>query len=756
MAASQTVRIHGPHIEISYSERLKPSDVKRLFHALFSHHGTRSVSIAPERRRIQVKLHKDGSPKQALQQLAVLVIKGPIGQESLPLIVPERATTLYRWGNTVTSLVLIDRAPGEVEVRIPRSQRRLIDQSSLRQFAGIVTLGERRFPNRLVIRHDPSIDPTPWIRRLERHLDPMAKQTVVVANPRVPFLMANTNLALCATSQFLYPAAIPWVCAVLLASRVPGFSKAARELGRGKIGTPFYSSVVVACSVATLAPFASALAEWLTLIWERRAGRVIAHETRGLLNTLPEVIALPNPDAPAPTVMLCAGDTVPFDGVVKEGDLLVRDGLFSDALSSPLQRKQPGDALVSGYLIIGGQGLLERDHAHEDRMASIVRILAELPASLTEDESLRGESRRLSDLTVYPNLALAGVAYSMGGLHMAGALMHQDWAASPMIAAPTEYFRDLRTGLSHGALVMTPGALTGLAKTSVLVVDADYPGLGDLRPRVSDLESPEKPISRANAWAHLLAEWIGDARSEAMRDLAEVSDSAPATATLITHERGMTRLSIDGYTVSLEDLPSTGEWPSLRIGIEGEADEIVHFGATNIPRLARTFERLRTIGVATAICGANAESIGARLGVDAVYTGLNEANFTRFREELSARGYQSALITHRPPPELVDQESAVVIGPLQAIRGVNASTIQLLGESLDSLFELMLASRTLKLRMGMASLRTLPTNLLCILGAFAGTFNGTMTTAIAHTGVLGVSMAQSRRIKKPREQGQIF
>lgn len=106
-------------------------------------------------------------------------------------------------------------------------------------------------------------------------------------------------------------------------------------------------------------------------------------------------------------------------------------------------------------------------------------------------------------------------------------------------------------------------------------------------------------------------------------------------------------------------------------------------------------------------------------------------------------------------PSLVE-DAPVVIGPLNTLKGIEVPTIQLLGDSLDGLPELVLAARTLRLRVGLASARTIPTNLLCILGAFAGTLNGTMTTVIAHTGVMGVSLIQGRRIRKAKGKSEVL
>ena len=761
MSASARIRIIGRDIEISHPAPFGPGDMDRFLRRAFAHAETDSVLLEPSIRRFRIRLGGgDGDTHGSLARLADLMAQKTVPEESLPEIPGPKPVTFRRWRGIVTSLSLQDQALGQVRVVVPgKSAGRISRESlqSLRGLPGIHRVRTRRYPRRIVIGYDPKVDPTVWIRALERTFHPSAHALATPEAPKIPALMANTNLVLCTTGQFFYPAAIPLVSGVLLLSRIPQFSKAARELGRGKIGAPFYGSVVVACSVAAMAPFASALAEWLTCIWERRVGRLISRESKGLIASLPPVTALPAPGERRQPVTLVAGDLVPFDGTLSKGELLVRDGLFTDAASAPLVRKRPGEALVSGYRVIGGEGILKPSaDGHEDRMLSVVRVLSELPVSLTEDEALKGEARRMGDLSVYPNLALAGIAYSMGGLHMAGALMHQDWMASPMIAAPTEFFRDLRTGLEHGALVRSPGALQGLAQTDLLLIDAAYPGLGALRPRVADIESEDKPLSRANAWASILSEWVGDARQEALKDLARISDTDAVAWSFIGFEAGKTELRIEGLRVILEDLHEGGDWPSLKIDVEGEPSETLRFEATDIARLARTFERLRALGIATAIYGPGASRVGALIGADATYPDVDVSTLARFRAELKIKGYTSSLLASEALNPALVEDAPVVIGPLSTLKGIDVPTIQLLGASLDGLPELVIAARTLRLRVGLASARTIPTNLLCILGAFAGTLNGTMTTVIAHTGVFGVSLIQGRRVKKPKRKGEIL
>jgi hypothetical protein len=754
MSASARVRLKGREIEISHRDSFGPGDTDRFLRRVFAHADTEEVLLDPARRRFRIRLlGTDTDSSRSVSRLAELMVATTVPEESMPVIPTADPLLFKRWRGIVTLLSLKDLALGRVHVRVPRSARNAWSGegvAGIRRLPGVHRIQARRLPARISVSYDPGTDPTVWVRALERLLHPVSTDIMASTPPRTLSLMAHTNLFLCTTGQFFFPPAIPFVSGVLLASRIPQFSRAARDLSHGKVGTPFYSSVVVSCSVAAMAPFASALAEWLTLHWERRARQQVARETEALLQALPLAPPALSPGASLKSVRLLPGVITAFDGEISEGEVLVRDALFIAPEQALLEKKRAGDTIDSGYQVIAGDARLHpSDTSMDDRVSSVIRVLSSLPLNLAESQVLKKEAQRIGEMSVYPNLALAGMGYFVGGLHVAGALLHQDWTASPQIAAPTEFFKDLRTGLEHGALIQSPESLKALAETSLLLVDEDYPGLATTRPRIIDIASDPKDISRANDWAGVLAAWVGDARSEALLDLARISNEPPPEAHLLSLENGLTRLSIDGESVTLEDVDEGGDWLSLRLTVKGEPEELLRFGSTDLPRWGRTFSHLRGLGVAVVVYGPGAAKVGAAIGADAVYPGLDGASLAEYRANMLKEGYPPAILSATPLDDSILEGKPLIIGPLEPLKMHSGPGIQLLSHSLAGLPELVLAARTMKLRLGFASLRTIPTNLLCILGAFAGVFNGTMTTAIAHGGVFGVSVLQGRRIRTP-------
>ena len=192
----------------------------------------------------------------------------------------------------------------------------------------------------------------------------------------------------------------------------------------------------------------------------------------------------------------------------------------------------------------------------------------------------------------------------------------------------------------------------------------------------------------------------------------------------------------------------------IRLSIENEAPEVLIFEPSDRLRHQRTFERLKALGVATVLVGGRgspdeARLLGQRLGADAVHPELDEVGLSALIDSIEATGYQAAFLGMRDFPASSIVGSRLVIAPASDLPDPDSRMIRL-GSSIARLPDLVLAARTLPHRVGLATLRTVPTNLLCILGAFAGTVNGTTATVLAHVGVMGVSVAQGRKIRKNR------
>ena len=748
--AHPNITVKNQSIRIRYPDLFIKGETPRFTKAIFGLSDVDHLKLDPSKHQLEILLNSGGSSaRDALLKLSEL-LNQPVASESpIPSLNTVSPQTLKRWRQLITCLDLIEPEPGRVKIKYQRTagfqaSGREIERQ-LTGLPGVLNVRVGRLTKSIEIRFDQDVNPKTWIRTLERLFSTAPSALSHSKAAKVPFLAANTNLVLSTGGQFFFPAAIPIASTVLVLTRIPHIRKATRELTKGKVGSPFFGCVVLACSVAGHAPFASALAEWLGCIWEKRWRSQILKESKILLSEIEPYLVECSPDIKELTVH--TGEITAFDGLLADGDILLQD-VMGDPLLVPVIRKRKGDAVASGYRVIGGSGTLARaNDSASHRLQQIVDTIAALPETLHEDPLLVREARRVADKPVYPNLAIAGVAVATGGLHMASAVLHQDWSQSPMIAAPTEFFRDVRNALRRGALVSSPQALKTLGQSPYLVIDVDYPGLDATRPLVTEIEVGSSAENLAHRWALALAGWVGDERGEALVDLARAMKSEPIDARLIGFEAGRTILEIEGRSVHLVDLPSETSIPSLRIEIENGPAETLKFSPSEASLHAGTFEQLRALGLTPLLTSARGnwgrtQQLARQLGID-----HTEQDLTTCLQALRAQGTPTALLVGHTNDETIQDLADVRISPASTLDQPKAS-ITLIGESISELPRLVVAARTLPLRVGIASLKTLPTNLLCILGAFSGNLTGTTATVLAHTGVMGVSVQQGRKMKQ--------
>ncbi len=748
--AHPNITVRNQSIRIRYPDLFIKGETRRFTKAIFGLSDVDHLKLDPSKHQLEILLTSGGSSaRDALLKLSELLNQPVTADYPIPSLNTVSPQTLKRWRQLITSLDLMESEPGRVKIKYQRTAAFQPSggeiERQLSGLPGVLSVRARRLTKNIEIRFDQDVNPDTWIRTLERLFSTAPSALSHSKAAKVPFLAANTNLVLSTGGQFFFPAAIPIASTILVLTRIPHIRKATRELTKGKVGSPFFGCVVLACSVAGHAPFASALAEWLGCIWEKRWRSQILKESKILLSEIEPYLVECSPDIK--TLPVHTGEITAFDGILSDGDILLQD-VMGDPLLVPVIRKRKGDAIASGYRVIGGSGTLTRSNASgPHRLQQIVDTIAALPQTLHEDPLLIREARRVADKPVYPNLAIAGVAVATGGLHMASAVLHQDWSQSPMIAAPTEFFRDVRSALRRGALVSSPQALKTLGQTPYLIIDVDYPHLDATRPLVTDIEVGSSSENLAHRWALALAGWVGDERSEALVDLARAMKSEPIDARLIGFEGGSTILEIEGRSVHLVDLPSETSIPSLRIEIENGPTETLHFSPSDASLHAGTFEQLRALGLTPLLTSpkgslGRTQQLARQLGID-----HTEQDLTTCLQALRSQGTPTALLVGHTNDETIQDLADVRISPVSTLDQPKAS-ITLIGESISELPRLVIAARTLPLRVGIASLKTLPTNLLCILGAFSGNLTGTTATVLAHTGVMGVSVQQGRKMKQ--------
>lgn len=766
MTGSATISIDQHRILIRTPHALQGRDRREFLTRMFACPHLDGIDMDRAGRKVCLYIAGDqASSKTSVLESLTALLDGKAASDSALAVMPlEQSRRFRRWRGVMTSLELTDKAPGLVDIRIRGAHQPWMNDSFLSArmagLPGLNEIGYRRFPRRLMVAFDPLVHPGVWVRQLETLLGGLSQGSLsdVKEPSSLPFLTSNTNLALSTTSQFFFPQAIPVACAVLLVTRVPHIKTTLKELSRGKVGSPFFGTVVLACSVATLSPFASALAEWLTRVWERRLRRQLTRESHLLLVDLePRNVGCVEWVAGAEKGVQ-RGDSIPFDGVILHGDLLVQD-VLGDPLVTPVIRKRAGDSVETGYRILGGEGQLVSTQAGGlSRLGSVLQTVGAFPQTLPDDPALRKESRRVADKAVLPNLAISGLAVATGGLPMASAVLHQDWSVTPTVGAPVEFLRDVRMALTRGALIRSPLAMPGLARLRILLIDGEYPGLGDVRFRVSGVEAETDGLAFATRWAPALAEWVGDARASAFRDYAGLHAVPRREARFINFAEGVLELEIEGYRVSLQDVEGTGGVPDLRLSPEGEAPEVIRFAPGDVPRYRTVLTELKGLGIAPVLMGdpqdAALSALASQLGAEVLSSRLGEGQFEAVVANLKQEGYPVGLLTAQTLQPSWATHLDAILSPHDAPIDSACVSVSLLGPSLSGLPDLIRAARSLPNRVAHASLKTAPTNLLCILGAFTGALNGATATMLAHAGVFGATTHQSLQAGKRKTARQ--
>ncbi len=759
--------IHHPRLFTQGGQKL----LREFTHRAFAHHETQTVAINPELGQAEILFDGHQTLAQHAPRLMGLfsdrLDSAPSGHD-LPRWPWARPVKLMRWRGVVTTLPLKEHRSGWVSVNLGDRQRASFPinhfPERLRGLPGVIEARASLLRPVIEVRVDDAAHPLIWIRTLENlvgaHGD---KSCPMVPSPKTPRAIAHLNLALCAAGQFMIPVLLPIASGVIVITRYPHFKEAAREFRQGRLGAPAFGSVVLACSVAGAAPFASALAEWLSSFWQQAWRRGIVRQTRTLLEDLNRDPLLEGEEDALTslssirgrTLRLEPGDLLPVDAQILSGEILVQDAL-RDFGPFRTTRKSAGDVLESGYRLLAGEAIARPLHlSGSSRLDYVTEVIRTLPERISHDPRLRIEARRLADKSVAPNLVIAGAAFATGGLHMASAVLHQDWINAPFIAAPTEFFDDLRSALREGALIKSPAALLALAECDLLILDPRLPFLGQQGLEVVSIDThlinPKEVLTLAAA----AAEFLGDHRSDALRNAARAAEIHVTPASLIDFDQDVIATRIGQQTVILRNVDGLHQHlsPDLEVEVDGQRPYFVRFGATPGSAAHPVLAHLAAAGLRPVLYGTNDPetlALAEKLGVEVMAPSLEGETLGHCMRTLDQAGYQCAFLT-TPEAEKPLTTLAHVVLTAGGPKGDHEdSQLLLLDESLQALPCLLALGRSHSGKVLKATSKTIPANLLCIAGAFTGTLNGTTATMLAHSGVMAVTASQKRLLARGR------
>ena len=743
-----SVRRLGDDWTIPLPQDLDSSVLKTLVLRAFGYPMTRRVRL--ERRSIRLTVDQSFRDPQGVGSSLSLALSGGATPLSPRWLVSafEVGTVFRCFRDCVTRIDLSEVAPGRFRLRWPPTALSALEV--LKTLPGIVDVRPRPHGTDLVIDVDGHFDHRVLIVVLEQRLTPSLGADLSPAPPR-PLRWIKTNLALCGAGQFLFPPLIPLASVILVLSRLPQIRQALEEARQQKIGTPFFRFTVLACSVAAMTPFASALADWLKSYWDRRWRKDLHRETELLISAL-------DIDSDAALVgesfRLETGMIAPREGRVEEGALWVQNGWLDPSMARK-RRLYPGMPIHLGDRVLEGSGTIRTvPQSGPSRLEALIDRIRDIPKSLDSDPDLLAEARRVSDQTVSPNLLLALIALSVGGLPMASVILNQNWHTSPQILSTTEFLQDLRMSLLTGFLVTHPAAYKALAEIDVLVIDFDHPALSRMSLKIRDIDGQDKPRLRTPGWATQLSLFLEDARAEAFEQLGQSHLTTATSASLTHHEPGSLHLRIDARDVCLKDLDPDEPSRGCLLEIPGEPDEVVLFEESDTLVVRETFDALRDLGVSIWLVGGTRPTpelnrLGAALGAERWLPGPlieeTEAQLDTLRRE----GRQIAWIPHGSLPLESGKPQDLLLTSWQDMPP-RPRVVGLLTDDLAGLPQAIRSAKSHPDRVQDSLPASFPANLLCIAGGFAGAINGVFSVLLTHLGVMHVSQHQRNKLLQQR------
>ncbi|MHB8078223.1 MAG: heavy metal translocating P-type ATPase, partial [Candidatus Krumholzibacteriia bacterium] len=360
-------------------------------------------------------------------------------------------------------------------------------------------------------------------------------------------------------------------------------------------------------------------------------------------------------------VVVRPGERIPADGVVREGNSAVDEGLLT---GEPLPAdKAPGDRVVGGTINREGRLKVEvTGVGAETVLARIVRLVQEA-------QSGRAPIQRLADrvagifvpLIIGIALVTFGLWWWLGG-ELAPALVRLVAVlvvACPCalgLATPTAIVVAAGLGAKHGVLFRNAEALERAHRLTTLLIDKTGT-LTEGRPRVVAWQSPGEaagaPASDAQLRRHLLMRLAAGAESASEHPLARAVVEAAREAGVVWPEphafastpgRGV-RAVVDGHTVLAGRVPwlaeggvDTGPLAAglarfeedgltvIAIAVDGRAAGLVALADRERPGADEAVAALQKLGLETImVTGDNlraAEAVARRVGIARVEAGV--------------------------------------------------------------------------------------------------------------------------------------
>ena len=170
---------------------------------------------------------------------------------------------------------------------------------------------------------------------------------------------------------------------------------------------------------------------------------------------------------PGQTIVIRAGESIPFDGEVIEGIATVDQHILTGE-SRPQEKKQ-GDSVFASTLLTTGKLHVRVEKAGKDTVAA--QIGEVLQNTLDFKSTIEARGTRVANRLTVPTLALAGLALGVKGPLSAVAITNCNFSDIMRITIPLGVLNHLKLAAEHSILIKDGRALELLGQSDTVIFD---------------------------------------------------------------------------------------------------------------------------------------------------------------------------------------------------------------------------------------------------------------------------------------------
>jgi Cu2+-exporting ATPase len=427
-------------------------------------------------------------------------------------------------------------------------------------------------------------------------------------------------------------------------------------------------------------------------------------------------------------VILKPGDKVSVDGIITEGETAIDEALVTGE-SLPVSKKI-GDTVIGGSINQNGSAQFRATKVGSDTvLASIIKMVETAQNS-------KAPGQRIADKAAAYLVVLAvasGIAAFFGWYVFAGAtfVVALTFAIATIViacpdalglATPTAVAVGTGLGAKHNILIKDAATLEGASRINTIVLDKTGT-LTKGKPKVTDV------IATGSISEERLLQYAAsvEAKSNHPLSVAIIAETKKRDVTLLSTENfqslsglgleaivegknvliGTERLfhdrniSTEGIKKDIEKLLADGKTLSI-VAIDNNAIGIIGISDKVRETSKKTIAELKKLGIETAmITGDNkktAESVGAELGIDRVFSEVLPEDKASFVKKLQDEGKFVAMVGDgvNDAPALAQANIGIAIGAGTDVAIETASIVLMKSDPYDIVAAIRLSKATVQ------------------------------------------------------------